>query len=100
LAERTFICEACGLRIDRDLNAACNLANLVQHVARSGWETVNACGADRKAQFAGQVATKQEAGTERCSDGTGIAVPQGAASREIEHSSDERFLSGNGSCPC
>jgi IS605 OrfB family transposase len=100
LAERSFICEACGLRIDRDLNAACNLANLVQHVARSGWETVNACGADRKAQFAGQVATKQEVGTERCSDGTGIAVPQGAASREIEHSSDERFLSGNGSCPC
>jgi putative transposase len=39
LAERTFACEACGLRIDRDLNAARNLAKLAQHVAQSGWET-------------------------------------------------------------
>jgi putative transposase len=39
LAERTFSCEACGLRIDRDLNAARNLATLVQSVAQSGWET-------------------------------------------------------------
>jgi putative transposase len=33
LAERTFACETCGLRIDRDLNAARNLAKLVQHFA-------------------------------------------------------------------
>jgi putative transposase len=26
-AERTFCCEGCGLRMDRDLNAAGNLAN-------------------------------------------------------------------------
>jgi len=38
LAERTFRCEACGLVLDRDLNAARNLAKLVQHVARSGRE--------------------------------------------------------------
>jgi IS605 OrfB family transposase len=62
LAERTFTCEACGLRIDRDLNAARNLATLAQHVAQSGWETQNARGADRKAQLAGQVAMKREAG--------------------------------------
>jgi putative transposase len=30
LAERTFHCEACGLTLDRDLNAAHNLAKLVQ----------------------------------------------------------------------
>jgi putative transposase len=42
LAERTFTCEACGLRIDRDLNAARNLAKLVQSVAQSGWETQTA----------------------------------------------------------
>ena len=60
LAERTFHCEACGLRLDRDLNAARNLAKLAQHVARSGWETQNARGADRKTQPAGQVATKRE----------------------------------------
>jgi putative transposase len=29
LAERMFHCEACGLRIDRDQNAARNLARLV-----------------------------------------------------------------------
>jgi putative transposase len=46
LAERTFTCEACGLRIDRDLNAAHNLAKLADHVAQSGWETQNARGAD------------------------------------------------------
>jgi putative transposase len=60
LAERTFTCKACGLRLDRDLNAARNLAKLAEHVARSGWETQNARGADRKPQRAGQAATKRE----------------------------------------
>jgi putative transposase len=60
LAERTFSCEACGRRLDRDLNAARNLAKLAHHVAQSGWETRNARGADRKTQPAGQVATKRE----------------------------------------
>jgi putative transposase len=46
LGERTFVCATCGLVIDRDLNAARNLANLIGHVARSGRETVNARGAD------------------------------------------------------
>jgi putative transposase len=48
LAERNFTCEACGLRLDRDLNAARNLAGLVRItkqmvVAGSGPETGNAC---------------------------------------------------------
>ena len=51
LAERTFRCQACGLVMDRDLNAARNLAALVdgiqqieQMVAGSGPETIeNAC---------------------------------------------------------
>jgi putative transposase len=79
LAERTFTCEVCGLRIDRDLNAARNLAKLVESVAQSGWETPNARGADRKPQLAGQVATKREAGSEYCSGQTGTADPQGPA---------------------
>ena len=54
LAERTFACEACGLRVDRDLNAARNLALLAQHVAQSGWETPNARGADQRTQPAGR----------------------------------------------
>ena len=60
LAERTFACESCGLRMDRDLNAARNLAKLAKYVAQSGWETQNARGADRKTQPSGQVAKKRE----------------------------------------
>jgi putative transposase len=86
LAERTFTCEVCGLRIDRDLNAAYNLAKLAQHVAQSGWETQNARGANRRPQPAGQVAEKREAGTERASGKTGTAAPQGAAASTGEHS--------------
>lgn len=49
LSERTFVCTACGLILDRDLNAARNLAALVeQHVAGSGSETQNGRGADRE----------------------------------------------------
>jgi putative transposase len=77
LAERTFTCEACGLVLDRDLNAARNLAKLVQSVAQSGWETPNARRADRKPQRAGQVAMKREAGTEHRSGKTGTVQPQG-----------------------
>ena len=65
LAERTFTCETCELRLDRDVNAARNLAKLAQHVAQSGWETLNARGANQKTQPAGQVATKREAGGPR-----------------------------------
>ncbi len=42
LSERTFHCEHCGLVLDRDLNAARNLAALVNHVAPSGGEKINA----------------------------------------------------------
>jgi putative transposase len=64
LAERTFKCESCGLQVDRDLNAARNLAKLAQHVAQSGWETQNARGADIRPGFAGRTALKREAGAE------------------------------------
>ena len=43
LGQRIFRCEACGAEIDRDLNAARNLASLV---AGSSPETQNACGAE------------------------------------------------------
>ena len=44
LNERTYRCDACGLRIDRDLNAAINIEK--QHVAPSAEETLNARGGD------------------------------------------------------
>lgn len=42
LSERTYRCEHCGLSLDRDLNAALNLAALAESVAPSGRETINA----------------------------------------------------------
>jgi IS605 OrfB family transposase len=49
LSERTYTCEPCGLVLDRDHNAALNLAQLVERtVAGSGPETQNGRGADRK----------------------------------------------------
>jgi transposase len=45
----TYLCEHCGLIIDRDENAALNLGALVKHhVAGSGPETLNGRGADRE----------------------------------------------------
>jgi putative transposase len=49
LSERVFACTECGLVLDRDENAALNLAALVKRtVAGSGPETENGRGADRK----------------------------------------------------
>ncbi|GGP10191.1 IS607 family element transposase accessory protein TnpB [Nonomuraea glycinis] len=49
LRMRAYVCEGCGLTLDRDVNAALNLASLVERtVAGSGPETENGRGADRK----------------------------------------------------
>jgi putative transposase len=49
LKERTYRCETCGLFLDRDLNAAINLAGWANPaVTASAAETSTACGADRK----------------------------------------------------
>ena len=71
---RTFTCQACGLTLDRDLNAARNLAQLV--VAGSGSETVNGRGADPKTRPGGQVAVKRQPGTATAGQ-TGTVPPQG-----------------------
>jgi putative transposase len=72
LSARVFCCEHCGIRIDRDLNAACNLAALVTEVvAGSGPETQSARGADVRPDLAGQTAMNREAGTGRRPDETG-----------------------------
>ncbi|HMH92864.1 MAG TPA: zinc ribbon domain-containing protein, partial [Streptosporangiaceae bacterium] len=64
LSERTYACAACGLVLDRDQNAARNLAALAAAmVAGSGPETLNGRGADRKTGPARQVAVKRQPGT-------------------------------------
>ncbi|MFF0522176.1 IS607 family element RNA-guided endonuclease TnpB [Actinomadura nitritigenes] len=58
LSERTFRCDACGLTLDRDVNAAINLRDL----AASGAEKRNACGGAVRPGLAGQPPAKQEPG--------------------------------------
>jgi putative transposase len=43
LSERVYVCEACGLIMDRDLNAARNLGQLASTASSAG---SNACGED------------------------------------------------------
>jgi putative transposase len=62
LAERTFSCEGCGNVLDRDLNAALNLARWPE-VAGSAPETQNACGGDVRPGR--RQAGLDEAGTEQ-----------------------------------
>lgn len=62
LGERVFACSACGLRLDRDLNAAINLAGWAHpDVAGSAPETQNAC--PRGGQTALNAARPDDAGT-------------------------------------
>jgi putative transposase len=81
LAERMFKCEACALVIDRDLNAARNLARLADHVAQSGWETRNARGADVRPGLAWRSAGKREAGIGSDPGQTGTVDAQAPTTR-------------------
>jgi putative transposase len=74
LAERTYRCDACGLSIGRDVNAAINLRDL----AASGAERLNACGGDVRPGPARQTPMKQEPGTAPA-DQTGTATAQATA---------------------
>ncbi|MGC5021904.1 IS607 family element RNA-guided endonuclease TnpB [Micromonospora sp. DT47] len=81
LSERTYTC-TCGLVLDRDVNAARNLAALAVTVAGSGSETRNGRGADRKTPLAGRVAVKRQPGTATAGK-TGIVPPQGRTSNHV-----------------
>jgi putative transposase len=80
LWERTFRCPGCGLVLDRDLNAAYNLAALVAAVAGSGPGRTNAREGDVSPGLAGQTPMKREAGSGASAPGqTGAAGPRGSA---------------------
>ena len=85
LSERTFVCGACGSIMDRDENAALNLAEygrkvLEQEIAGSGPEIGNGRGADRKTGRARQVAVKRQPGRASAHQtGTVIGQPVTAA---------------------
>jgi transposase len=86
LSERVFTCQACGLVLDRDLNAALNLAHLAQqhaqaegnskcYVARTGRETQNARGGQvRPGTPAGHGPMKREASPEATQARKGLAL--------------------------
>lgn len=80
LSERSYVCMACGMVMDRDVNAAKNLAALGEAmVAGSGPETVNGRGGQ------GDLAlpVKRQPGTAQA-DNTGTVQPQGrTAVREL-----------------
>ncbi|MEX0791420.1 MAG: RNA-guided endonuclease TnpB family protein [Actinomycetota bacterium] len=81
LAERTFACENCGLVIDRDLNAATNLASLVEAIG-----TASGAGTGR-GDLANAQGEERFMGSPRCSstnceDGTGPRPGQSATAGE------------------
>ncbi|MGI5239110.1 IS607 family element RNA-guided endonuclease TnpB [Dactylosporangium sp. CA-139066] len=76
LSERTYACAACGLVIDRDRNAALNLAAIAAEFETAGSGPVAARGADCKTRVRGQVAVKREPGTAPAGQ-PGTVPPQG-----------------------
>jgi transposase len=81
LAERTYECDSCGLVIDRDLNAAVNLARYAQRETDPSTGVVTG-GADHKTSPHGQAGgsetrTRAEVG-DNADDG-GSASPEGEA---------------------
>ncbi|MGH9002623.1 MAG: IS607 family element RNA-guided endonuclease TnpB [Acidimicrobiia bacterium] len=79
LAERTFHCQHCGLVIDRDLNAATNLASLVEAIG-----TASGAGTGQGTALANAQGEEKFMGSPRCSstnceDGTSPTGPEKTA---------------------
>ncbi|MGW5671911.1 zinc ribbon domain-containing protein, partial [Micromonospora sp. NPDC003776] len=84
LRVRTYLCDSCGLVLDRDLNAARNLAALAHEVTitTAGSGPVAGRGADHKTRPGGPVAMKRQPGTAHA-DKTGTVPPQGGTYRSV-----------------
>jgi putative transposase len=82
LSEREYTCAACGLVLDRDLNAARNLAALAAQFDTAGSGPVAGRGADQKTRLCGQVAVKRQPGTATAGQ-TGTVPPQGRTTNRV-----------------
>jgi hypothetical protein len=82
LSEREYSCGVCGLVLDRDHNAARNLAALAAECDTAGSGPVAARGADRKTRIRGQVAVKREPGTASAGK-TRTVPPQGRTTDRV-----------------
>ncbi|WP_410818791.1 IS607 family element RNA-guided endonuclease TnpB [Micromonospora sp. 050-3] len=82
LSEREYKCEACGLSIDRDLNAARNLAALAAEATTAGSGPGAGREADRQTRISGQVAVKRQPGAAQAGQ-TGTVPPKGRATNRV-----------------
>jgi len=80
LSERTYACASCGLVLDRDVNAARNLAEYGNRlIAGSGSEIGNGRGADCKTGHARQVAVKRQPGAAQAGQTGTVPAQAGTA---------------------
>ena len=88
LSERTYRCDVCGMTMDRDGDAARNLAKYCRNelrIAASGAEIEDGRGADRMTWPARQVAVRRQPGT-ATTDQTGTVPQQRRTTSEAAHS--------------
>lgn len=78
LSEREYVCEVCGAVMDRDMNAAMNLAELAAKPA------VPACGGGVSPAESGPSPVKQEPGTDKPVNPGGSRRKRGSPSRKRE----------------
>ena len=84
LSERSYVCTACGMVADRDVNAAVNLAAYGRRELAGSGPDSNGRGADRKTGHARQVAVKRQPGAARAGK-TGTVLAQAGTAKASAH---------------
>jgi putative transposase len=102
LAERTFRCNGCGLAIDRDRNAAANLAAWAEHVLaqapdrQAGGRATNAPGGEgARCRYDDCVTNPVESGTDALPTSRGLRTSEKDAVGRLTKSCPAGFRSGS-----
>jgi len=85
LSERTYVCVACGVVLDRDVNAAVNLAAYGKRELAGSGPDSNGRGADRQTGLAQQVAVKRQPGAASAGQAGTVPTQDGTVS-EVTYS--------------